>query len=254
MNILTLEQVSIGYAGHSVGSGINFNQQEQSVVCLLGANGCGKTTLLKTLLGILPSLGGIITLGSKKLTDWTSAELAQFVAYVPQAHHGMFSFRVEDVVLMGCTAHMHWLSVPGKPDKDIAADALDTLGILHLKNRCYIELSGGERQLVLIARALAQRPSLLIMDEPAASLDFGNQIRILEQIAQLKNRGISVFMTTHHPQHARTVADKVAIMRQGKLLESGDCSQVLQPEKLALIYDIPVAKIEQYLLPIKLAV
>ena len=254
MNILTLEQISTGYAGHPVSRNINFTQSYHSVVCLLGANGCGKTTLLKTLLGLLPPLSGRITMADKPLSCWSSTELAQFVAYVPQAHHGMFPFLVEDVVLMGRTAHMHWLSVPGKNDKQIAGNALEILGISHLKRRSYTELSGGQRQLVLIARALAQQPSLLVMDEPAASLDFGNQIRILEQISRLKQQGISVVMTTHHPQHAKTVADKVALMHHGQLIAVGDCEHILQPDKLALIYDVPVAKVEQYLSPVKFAV
>lgn len=148
---------------------------------------------------------------------------------------------------MGRTARMHWFSVPGPNDKKAANEALETLGIQHLRLRRYTELSGGERQLVLIARALAQQPSLLIMDEPAASLDFGNQIRILEQISLLKQHGIAVLMSTHHPQHAFSVADSVALMLKGQLIEQGNVRQALQPDKLAAIYGVSVDKIKQNL-------
>ena len=243
MSLMTLEQVSIGYSNRIIATDINLTLEEQQVICLLGANGCGKTTLLKSMLGLIPTHSGKIIIGEQPLTHWQPKALAKFIAYVPQAHHSLFPYTVEEVVLMGRHAHLHWLSVPGNKDCDVAAQALTLLRIDHLAQRHYTELSGGERQLVLIARALAQEPKVLIMDEPAASLDFGNQIRVLEQIKQLKPQGISVIMTTHHPQHAFSVADKVVLMKAGKLIKQGSCQAVLTADNLADLYDVTRDKI-----------
>jgi iron complex transport system ATP-binding protein len=239
--------LNIGYHNKTVGQDINFVIPEKNIICLLGANGCGKTTLLKTLLGLLPPLSGTIEINHRALSVWTQRELSRFIAYVPQANYGIFPFTVEEVVLMGRTAHMSWLSIPRKADKAIADEALATLGIYHLKHSRYTELSGGERQLTLIARAIAQQPKLLIMDEPAASLDFGNQIRILEQVNRLKQLGISVLMSTHHPQHAVSIADNVALIFEGKLLAQGAPEKILQADKLAQIYRVSIHKIEENL-------
>lgn len=245
--IVETNNLSIGYLKKVIGRNINFVIPQDNIVCLLGANGCGKTTFLKTLLGLLPPLSGSVNVNNRPLSSWTSSELSRFIAYVPQANYGIFPFTVEEVVLMGRTAHMSWLSVPRKADKDIAGNALSMLGIDHLKQRRYTELSGGERQLVLIARAISQQPKLLIMDEPAASLDFGNQIRILEQVERLKNHGISVLMSTHHPQHALSIANNVALMHDGLLIEQGTPQQALCADKLAKIYRVSVEKIEENL-------
>lgn len=246
MTILRLQQVSVGYRQRPIMQGIDFSLSEGSVTCLLGANGCGKTTLLKTILGLLPALTGAVYLNGRALQDWRAVALARQVAYVPQAHHMLFPFRVSEVVAMGRTAHLGLFAAPSKRDKQRVELVLEQLSIAALAERRYNELSGGEQQLVLIARALTQQPSLLVMDEPAASLDFGNQIKILKQIGGLKQQGITILMSTHHPQHAQVIADSIILFHKCQPMEQGDKQRLLGTERLATLYDVSTQDIERY--------
>jgi iron complex transport system ATP-binding protein len=162
---------------------------------------------------------------------------------VPQAHAGFFPFTTLDVVLMGRTAHLPAFGVPSRHDREVALEALDQLGVAGLAPRVFTELSGGERQLVLVARALAQAARVLLMDEPAASLDFGNQIRLLDEVAALRRQGIAILMSTHQPDHARRVANRVVLLKQGRTVGEGPPSAVLTPDVLAGLYDIDVARL-----------
>lgn len=235
---LVLFDVSTGYGGRVVGEGIGFAVHAGAVTCLLGANGCGKTTLLKTLLGLLPPLAGAIHVQQQALGQIKAKQLAQWVGYVPQAHPDLFPYSVLEMVLMGRTAYVSWLSTPGAVDQAIALECLAQMGIGHLAERPYTQLSGGERQLVLIARALAQRPKLLIMDEPTASLDFGNQIRVLSIIERLKAQGLAILLTTHQPEHAHKIADQVVLLHQGRVLASGSQHECLTAGHLATLYGL----------------
>lgn len=220
---------------------------EGKIICLLGTNGCGKTTLLKTALGIIPPLAGQILLKNKFLSDWDAKSLAQYIGYVPQAHQAMFAFSVEQVVLMGRTMHLNWYSTPKAKDLEIVEQSLETLGIRSLQHRNYMELSGGEQQLVLIARALAQQPQCLMMDEPTSNLDFGNQIRVLEQIKCLNQQGMSILMTTHQPEHAYHIADMVVLMKKGRIIAQGEPDVVMTNQALAEIYGVSANQIDHYL-------
>jgi iron complex transport system ATP-binding protein len=203
----------------------------------------GKATLSCTIVGWLEPRGGTVELAGEPLTRWPRPRLARILAYVPQAHGGLFAFTALDVVLMGRTAHLPPFGVPSRRDRAAALDALDVLGVAALAPRVYTELSGGERQLVLVARALAQEPRLLVMDEPTASLDFGNQIRVLDEIAALGRRGIAVLMSTHHPDHARRIASRVALLKRGILVGEGAPGALLSVERLAHLYDVDPARI-----------
>lgn len=238
MSLLALRAVSVGYGTRTVLSDIDLLLEPQTVLCLLGANGCGKTTLLKTILGLIPSTSGEIRIESRPQADWSRTALARRIGYVPQAHHGVFPFTVEQVVLMGRTAHLPWHATPHPADIDIARHSLELLGIDHLHHRNYMHLSGGERQLVMIARALAQEPALLVMDEPTSSLDFGNQIRVLEHIDQLRTQGLSILLTTHQPEQAARLADRLVLLHQGRILAQGMPGDVLTPAHLARIYGL----------------
>ncbi len=168
--------LAFGYAGEPVGRDVDLALEGGEVLCLLGPNGSGKTTLFKTLLGLLKVQAGEITLDSVPLADWSRRRLAQVMAYVPQAAAGYFPFTVLETVLMGRTARLGLFATPSRRDRLVAEAALAAVGIEHLENHIFTRLSGGQRQLTLIARALAQEPRILVMDEPTASLDFGNQI------------------------------------------------------------------------------
>ena len=201
--MLAIEALHCGYHGRCVIGDLSFSLRGGDLLCLLGPNGVGKTTLFKTVLGLLPALGGQIRLDGKPLADWPRKRLAQYIGYVPQAHAAPFPFLVEDVVAMGRTAHLGLSGSPSRADHAIAAGALQTLGLSALARARYTEISGGQRQLVLIARALAQQPRLLVMDEPTSNLDYGNQLKVLAHVRRIVDeQGIGVMLTTHHPNHA----------------------------------------------------
>lgn len=246
--IVELRDVRIGYSKHrSVGADISLCVWPQEVLCLLGPNGSGKSTLFKTLLGLLPSLAGQIEIMGKPLQAWTRQDVARQIAYVPQAHAAVFAFSVLEVVLMGRTACLSMFSSPSERDQQIACDCLEQVGMLHLVDRPYTQISGGERQLVLIARALAQQPRLLVMDEPTASLDFGNQLRVLSHIQALQQHGMGILLCTHQPEHALQIADRVALFKAGRLQAVGPTHQTMTAHYVAKLYDLDEATVRQHL-------
>lgn len=238
MSLMILENVAIGYHHHTIMTNIDLSLSTGEITCLLGANGCGKTTLIKSMLGLIPIMSGNIILDKKSLKAYKQADIAKVIAYVPQAHDTPFNFTVIDMVMMGFTSQLSVFSIPSHKERALALHQLKKLGIVHLELRLYSTLSGGEKQLVLIARALVQNPQLLIMDEPAASLDFGNQIRLLQQIELLKQHGITILMSTHHPQHAAAVADNVILLNKQHGANQGTAKNMLTLNNLASLYSI----------------
>jgi iron complex transport system ATP-binding protein len=241
---LSTDNLGFGYHGKPVGRGVSIEIRSGEVLCLLGPNGGGKTTLMKTLLGLLPALEGRVRLDGEDISSWSRKRLARTIGYVPQAHAAFFPFSVADIVLMGRSAHIGLFAAPSHADFAVAERALATLGISHLMGRIYTEISGGERQLVLIARALAQEPRILVMDEPTASLDFGNQVRVLHQIAALAASGIAVVFSTHDPDHVFLCGDRVALLHGGRLEEIGTPEAVITPDSLKRIYGVEVQVVE----------
>lgn len=239
--MLKLQNVKCGYDKHVVLDDVSFEVKAGEVVCILGANGVGKTTLFKTILGHLHILGGKVYLKEKLLNNMSIVEKAKEIGYVPQAHNPPFPFFVRDVVVMGRTAYLSVFASPSKNDMLIAEEALETLGISYLKDKVYTEISGGERQLVLIARALVQTPSILIMDEPTSNLDFGNQAKAVKQVRRLADRGLGVIMTTHSPDHVYQCADKVTVIKNSNEVVSGDVDKIMTSDLLSEIYNIDIA-------------
>jgi iron complex transport system ATP-binding protein len=223
-----------------VGRGLDVTLTTGEVLALLGPNGGGKTTLLKTLLGLLPPQAGDVRLDAKSLSEFSPRERARLVAYVPQSHVATFAFTVETIVLMGRTAHGDLFSRPSAADRAIAAQALERFGIAHLSARPYTMISGGERQLVLLARALAQEPRFIVLDEPTASLDFGNQGKVMGEIRTLAASGHGVLFTTHDPNHAMRAADRAYLLRDGTRIGDGATDTVLSREQLQALYRAPV--------------
>jgi iron complex transport system ATP-binding protein len=235
--------LTIGYRDRVVGRHLDISLASGEVLALLGPNGGGKTTLLKTLLGLLPPLSGQVRFGERELSDFSNSERARLLAYVPQSHVATFAFTVEAVVLMGRTAHNSLLSAPTADDRAMVAQSLERLGIGHLRERPYTMISGGERQLVLLARALAQEPRYIILDEPTASLDFGNQGKVMQEIRNLSASGHGVLFTTHDPNHAMRAADRAYLIRNGERLAEGRTENVLIRRELERLYDSPVEEV-----------
>ncbi len=232
--------LSIGYRDRVVGRGLDVSLREGEVLALLGPNGSGKTTLLKTLLGILNPLAGAALIDERPIASYAAPERARRIAYVPQSHVPTFGFTVETVVLMGRTAHGNLFSAPSGADRLVTARALERFGIAALAARPYTMISGGERQLVLLARALAQEPQFIVLDEPTASLDFGNQGKVMREMRSLAAAGHGVLFTTHDPNHALRAADRAFLMRDGQRLAEGGVRDVLTRAQLESLYGAPV--------------
>lgn len=236
--LLTASHLDIGYGHKRVGRGIELRLHANEVVCLLGPNGSGKSTLFRTLLGLQKPLDGQIQVQGRDLAAWPARQLARQLAYVPQAVANTLMLTAEEMVMLGRAGHLPFFALPGHADREAAQQALASLGIADLSPRLYPQLSGGEKQLVLIARALVQRPAALIMDEPTASLDFGNQLRVLKQMRALADRGMGLLFCTHQPEHAQRIADRVLLFREGRIQASGSPATLLTPERLAWLYDL----------------
>jgi iron complex transport system ATP-binding protein len=244
---IQIDQLSCGYGQKSVLSGMNFTVNSGEILCILGPNGVGKTTLFRTILGFLPEISGTIIINGRRRQDYTRSELAKIIAYVPQAHISSFSYRVEDIILMGRVTRFKNGSKPGKIDRQIVLEVMERLEISFLKDKLYTNISGGERQMVLIARALAQQPMFLIMDEPTSNLDFGNQIRVLEQVKKLRDQDIGIIMTTHSPDHVFYCSGNVLLISGREKVYHGNVRDILKSQDLSLTFgiDIEVVDIEK---------
>jgi iron complex transport system ATP-binding protein len=242
--MLAIENLAFGYRNKPVGRDVSFTVAAGETFGLLGPNGCGKTTLFRTILGLLPPQGGRVAMDSGDIATMPRQAVARQIGYVPQAHAGYFPFAVRDVVLMGRTAHLGLFAAPTQRDRVIAERMLDALGIAHLADRTYTQISGGERQLALIARALTQEPRILVMDEPTANLDFGNQVRVLDRIRALSRQGMAVILSTHDPDQAFLCCDRVVLLHQGRMLDCAPPEQAITSASLRQLYGVDVAVIE----------
>jgi iron complex transport system ATP-binding protein len=242
MALIEVDQLTYRYphGRKAILENISLGFHRGKVISLLGPNGSGKTTLLKLILGLLRPQHGTVQLEGRNLTQITPKQLARKIAYVPQLHRVSFGYRVLDVVLMGRMPHKSMFFNYSEKDEKIALEALQRLSIDHLKDRSYTEISGGERQLVLIARALTQGAEIFVMDEPVNGLDYGNQIRLLTRIIELVKSGYTFIKTTHFPDHALWVSDRVVMLKQGKIIADGLISETITRENLYNLYQIDV--------------
>jgi len=238
--MLEARSLGFGYGAKVVGRGVDLDVRPREVLCLLGPNGSGKTTLFKTMLGLLPPQSGEVRLEGIPISGLARPEIARRVAYVPQAHAAHFPFTVIDMVVMGRTAHLGLFASPTAEDRRKARAALATLGIADLAETEYTRISGGQRQLALIARSLAQEAPTIVMDEPTASLDFGNQVIVLAEIRRLAANGLAIVLSTHDPDHAFSVGKRVALLDGGRLVAQGAPREVLTPERLRAVYGVSV--------------
>ncbi len=236
--IISVENLSFAYESRFVLSGISFSMDEGQLVSVLGPNGVGKSTLFKCMLGILSGYTVTIHLYGKDLRTIGYKALSRQIAYIPQSNYPAFNYTVLDMVLMATASHLSAFSTPGKKEKDIALAALAKLNIEAFAHRDYMRLSGGERQLVLIARALAQQSHILIMDEPTANLDYGNQLRVLGHIHDLTKEGYTVLQSTHNPEQSYLFSSGILAMREGKIIAQGTPQNVLDASLIHALYGI----------------
>ncbi|MGI6590169.1 MAG: ABC transporter ATP-binding protein [Eggerthellaceae bacterium] len=240
-HLLDARDLRVGYGRKNpveVVHGVSLTLDAGEFLCIIGPNGCGKTTTLKALMGLLPVLGGTVTVAGEEVGGMPERELARRFAYIPQAHTPPFPFTVADVVLMGRTPYVNRLARTTEHDRLVAYKALKLLGIDDLADKAYTNLSGGQQQLVLIARALTQQSDILVMDEPTAALDFGNQQLVLSRMRMLSRMGKGVIMVTHDPDHALYCADRVIVMESGVVIEEGAPADCITSEIIERIYHI----------------
>jgi len=237
--MLRAESVSFGYDGGFTLAEVSVAIAAGSLTGLLGPNGCGKTTLLTLLCGVLRPRTGRVTLDDRMLSSMTRRELARRVAVVPQETHPAFDYSVMEMVLMGRHPHLAAFQLEGPADFEIARQALDATGTRHLAPRSYMTLSGGEKQRVVIASALAQSTEVLLLDEPTASLDLRYQLDVASLLARLnRDRNVTMVLATHDLNLAASLCERLVVMRDGRILTAGPTREVLTSDTVRQLYDV----------------
>ena len=237
---LEAKDVQCGWeAGEPVQRFISFSVDAGEICCILGPNGCGKTTLLKTMMGLIPRQAGSITLDGRDINKMSPKERARAMAFVSQGHNPPFAYRVRDVVMLGRLGDLG-LSQPRARDMQIAESALADMGVRHLRDERYTDISGGELQLVMIARALTQEPDILVLDEPTAALDYGNAMRVVAKVRELADRGYGVLMTTHSPDHAFMMNSNVVLLQRSRPMQFGPALHVITERNMRDAYGVDV--------------
>lgn len=239
-DLLKFEHVAFGYTRTKhVFTDLNYQLRRGTLTVILGPNGIGKTTLLYMALGWLQPSAGRVLLEDRPLQDYSRAELGRRVSLVPQTERQPYSYTVLEYVLFGRAPHLALFGAPGKDDELAARQALVRAGIAELANAYVDQLSGGEGQLVLIARALAQEPRVLLLDEPSAHLDLGNKYRLMQTLSDLRRDGTTILMTTHDPEIAQALSDETVLVDGSGSVTVGTPAQLLTAEKLSRLYHLP---------------
>ena len=241
---IEIRDLCFGYCTREVLRNVSFSALEGQILAVLGPNGVGKTTLFRCILGLQHQYSGSIAVDGIDARNLSARELAHRVAYIPQTHGMAFNYSVLDMVLMGTTHNVAMMSVPKARELDAANIALERLGIANLSDKNFSHLSGGEQQLVLIARALAQNTKILLMDEPTASLDYGNQSLVLQQVRALADDGYTILLSTHNPQHALWYANAALAIFDGTVAAFGQSREVVNTALIRKLYGVEAALVE----------
>lgn len=259
--MLKVENISFQYKEHKVLKDISFEVPDKSVTCIIGPNGSGKTTLLDCIMGIHDDYSGDILLNNENVKKFKVNERMQSMSYVPQSKNHTFPFTVKEMVIMGRAPYLSFFEHPSKLEEELALNALDEIGIGSYKERIFTKLSGGEQQLVILARALVQDTEMLILDEPMVSLDYFNELQFLEILIKLiREHGKSIIMATHSPNHAfyfkeRNIITNVLMLKNGKLIGYSSPENILSAENMRKVYNINASIISynnecNYIIPI----
>ena len=233
---MDVQNLCFSYGEHEVLRDVSFAVEYGEFLSVLGPNGVGKSTLFRCMLGLLKPSAGAAYVDGQCVAQLGARQLAEKIAYIPQSHSPAFNFSVYDMVLMGTTAQTGSFASPGKRQRSLANKALDRLGIFHLADRGYANLSGGERQLVLIARAIAQEAKVLVMDEPSAALDFGNRMRVMRTVKGLTQDGYAVIQSTHDPEQAYMYSDKILALSGGRVAAFGTPQETITGDLISTLY------------------
>lgn len=243
--LLEVRDVTCGYSPEKpIIKNVNFTLDKGDVCCILGPNGVGKTTLFKTVLSLIKPLKGTVCVNGSDTSGWTPKQIAGCFAYVAQAHTPNFSYLVKDIAMMGRLGSVRAGRQPSSKDYEIVEQALEDVGIRHLRDKVYTEISGGERQLLMIARALAQQPEILIMDEPTANLDYGNMLLVIKCVRELAEKGLCVIFTTHMPDQAFMCEAKTELLFRGAPPVFGSARDVITEKNLYEAYHSDIQILE----------
>lgn len=234
--MLVVRDLHFSYGATPVLNGVSLDANTGEVCGLFGPNGCGKTTLFRCCLGLLRVRAETLAIDGHRVDRLPPAQRARLMAYVPQEHKPPFPLLVRDVVMLGRTPYLGLLGRATAADCQIVEDTLAWIGLRHLSDRPYDRLSGGQRQLVLIARAVAQRTAVIMLDEPASGLDFRNQMRIWRVLGDLATSGTAVVCCSHDPNHVAWFCDRVTVMQAGTVIAEGPPSEALSATTLQRLY------------------
>jgi len=240
--VLETTALAVGYGGSTVVSGVSVTIAPGTLWSVLGPNGSGKSTLLRTVLGLLRPLQGEVRLFGTPVGRWERRALARRLAWVPQSFDGDPGFTGLELVLMGRAPHQGGWGLPGAKDLAVAHAALAELGVGYLAGRIVSRLSGGERRLLLVARALAQEPDLLLLDEPTAFLDLQHQAQVLERVRARVRAGMAAVAVLHDPNLAAAFTDAALLLRDGRVLGQGASAELLDAERLGALYGLGLSE------------
>ena len=239
--ILEIKNLTFSYDSHTVLKDLNFKLESPDVLSILGPNGIGKTTLIKCLLGIKKKTSGEILIDGKEIDEFNKKDFYSFVAYLKQGGKETSIYTVLDTVLLGLASQINPLLKPKDSDIEKVNNILKELGIYHLKDKYVSKLSGGEAQMVFMARALVREPEILILDEPESNLDYRNQLLMLDTIDRLKSHGKLIIFNTHYPEHALRYSNKVLLLNNNYQYKFGNTTEIITKENIEETYKIKAA-------------